>query len=298
MRNLILVCCCLTLAPGALAGCNKTADQSAGEAVGQVPGSPTGAAAAGGQTGQSETGGQGSSASAAAGGGTQLPEGWPASLPVYPNSEIVAAYSTGSGADQAFAVNLNTSATPEMVMAFYKEKALAAGFTQVNAVNDPERSFAHFTGEAWNFNVTCTASNGTTGVMLALGATGAEGGAKSGEGHSGWEDGEGGESTESNSGGQPESDIADILKQYPGGQIDNTVTRGAEHLMTQRTTDTADAVVKFYTDYFTGRGWVLEASIDSDAGMMRSFTGAAGQLTLNANPRDGGAFITLNYKEQ
>lgn len=298
MRNLILVCCGLTLGLGILAGCNKTAEQAAGQAVEKVAGAPDSSASAASQGGQADAAAQSGTTTAAAGGQVSMPSGWLESLPPYPDGKIIAAYSTGSAPDLAFMVKLSTPDSGEQVMAFYKDKALAAGFSQVNAVSGEEDSFARYTSKSWNFNVTCTTSKGTTEVMLALGAAGAEGGGKSAADGNDGQAGDGGESAMTGAGGQPEADLAKILMQYPQAQVDNSVDRGTQHLMTQRTADAPAAVIKFYSDYFTGKGWVLDASIDSDAGMMRSFKRGAGQLVLNTNPRDDGTFITLNYKEQ
>lgn len=287
MRNMILVCCCAVLALGALNGCNKLAEQTSDEAAESIA-----EAAMGGNADVEIDGDQvkiatedGGVQTIAAGSG-EFPEGWPASLPQYPGSKITAGSKNSQGEHVAYAISLSTGDGPGLVMAYYKEKALAAGFTLQSTISDGGRFADHYTSPEWNFNIGCTSEGNTTSVTLMLGT--------SGEGIST----EGGEPLSMHSGKLPAGFPVDVVQVYPGAEIDNAASRGQEHLLTMKTADAPEAVFKFYEGYLTGSGWNKAAAADSEGTSMRSFEGEPGEIVVNVQKRDDGAFITVIYNQK
>jgi len=306
MRNMILVVGWIVLALGALAGCNKSSEQASDETAQSIASAATagGAEVQGGAGQPAAAGGEGGS-TAVIGGNATLPQGWPGSLPQYPGSKIVAAYTTGEGQHQAYAVNLSTSDSLEQVLAFYEEKALAAGYNKLSSVSSTDRGAAHYSSGTWKFNVTCTAAEGNTGIMLALGTTDEEGegsaqpadGEGTESGASGWDD-NGGQATEAYIGALPEGFPVEVVKPYPGAEIDNAASRGKEHLLTMTTKDASADVIKFYESYFGGRGWTKKDTVDADNNSMRGFQQGSDEVVLTAALKDGGTFITLVYTQK
>jgi hypothetical protein len=295
MRNMILVGCWVVVALGALAGCNQSGDQTSDEAAQSIASAATaGGAEIAGQAGQAETGGGEVSSTAVVGGNATLPQGWPDSLPQYPESKIVTAFSNTEEGNHAFAVNLSTDDPVEQVMAFYDEQALAAGYNKLSEISGADKSVAHYSSGSWKFTVTCTAAGGHTGVMLALGTASEEevGSKTAGEG-------EGGTKTaDAYSGALPADFPADVLKPYPGAEIEHASSRGKEHLLTMTTTDARPKVTEFYEAQFNGPGWTLVNSVDADDSSMRNFQHFGDIVVLTAADKDGGTFITITFTQQ
>jgi len=289
---MILIVGCAGLVLGALAGCNKGGSQETDEVAQNI----SSAATAGGAevAGQAEAGGGESGSTAVVGGNATLPQGWPDSLPQYPGSKIVTSFSNTEEGNHAFAVNLSTDDPVEQVMAFYDEKALAAGYNKLSSLSGEGKSVAHYSSGSWKFTVTCTAAGGHTGVMLALGTGGEEeaGSAAAGEGEGS------AEAADAYTGALPPDFPADVLKPYPGAEIDHASSRGKEHLLTMTTGDARAKVTEFYEAQFNGPGWTLVNSVDADNSSMRNFQHFGDIVVLTAAEKDGGTFITITYTQQ
>lgn len=65
------------------------------------------------------------------GGGAKMPDGWPDYAPQYPGSKITAALSSPSGKT----ATMESTDSPDKVIAFYKEKLTGGGFKQTVAGN-------------------------------------------------------------------------------------------------------------------------------------------------------------------
>ena len=106
-----------------------------------------------------------------------IPAGWPAELPQYPGSEITAATSRNEAGELFVALMLKTGDSPDKVLKYYDEKALAAGFKQKEQLPLPagsgsvnyERDGASFSVEVSQFTNETTSHVSLIYKVKALG---------------------------------------------------------------------------------------------------------------------------------
>jgi hypothetical protein len=114
-----LVIAAVAMAALSLAACGKKEDS----------GKPTVSVTPGGYTVK------GADGSIVTGGGAALAARMPDFAPVYPGAEIKASSATTSGEDQVGSVTFTSTAQPQAVVDFYKQKATAAGFDTAAEAN-------------------------------------------------------------------------------------------------------------------------------------------------------------------
>jgi hypothetical protein len=97
-----------------------------------------------------------------------MPADWPASLPQYPGSEVEAVQTHKQGDGVMMMVNLKTTDTEDAVIAFYEDKATAAGFTEAGTFSIPEGGQTIYESADQTFVVVRTIEEGALRIALTL----------------------------------------------------------------------------------------------------------------------------------
>lgn len=100
-------------------------------------------------------------------GGTELPDGWPAEVPVAEGTIIFAQSSTIDGAS-TFSASVETSDSPEALYSAVRAAITEAGFEKVTEVTAQDGSFATFSGNGWDVLVTVGSSEAGATVIYAV----------------------------------------------------------------------------------------------------------------------------------
>jgi hypothetical protein len=142
------------------------AQQATGYTTGGPAGRPAGADPGSGQ-GQTQAGAGTTVVDIGNRAPAGMPEGWPETLPAYPEAAIKMSQNIGSGGTAALNVILETKAAPQDVLRFYDEKAKAAGFTNALQVNTKDGGGMYrYESDKQAFSVTAAA--GATGTTITL----------------------------------------------------------------------------------------------------------------------------------
>jgi hypothetical protein len=113
--------------------------------------------------------GEEGTAEVATGEHASLPAEWPAELPQYPGSTVEMSQRIDTPEGAQFSVTLKTSDSKEQVVAFYSEKAKAAGYKEVGSMSIEETSQQFYESDRHTFMVTCNAEEGATIATLMFG---------------------------------------------------------------------------------------------------------------------------------
>jgi hypothetical protein len=164
----ILIVLVLLLALAAVSGCPR-GQGSVAEKVKEQPGEPvvgkrgeTGAKTP--ETKSDATPGKPAEVPAAA-----MPAEWPADLPQYPGSTITAATSRSENGGVFVALMLKTNDSPDKVLKYYDEKALAAGLRQLKQLPLPAGGGSvTYESDAATFSVETSQITGETSTHVSL----------------------------------------------------------------------------------------------------------------------------------
>ncbi len=166
---------------GALAGCGggSDGDETSGEDTSK-PKTSTSGDDSGGMTIEGDDGSitvdeddgtvviEGDDGSATfSGSGTELPEGWPAAVPVVEGTLIYAATTTTDGQSTYSASVQSTSSAADLYSAV-RDALTGAGLQRVTETTASDGAFGMFSGQGWDVIVTVGESEGGAAVVYAV----------------------------------------------------------------------------------------------------------------------------------
>jgi len=153
----------LVVAMLGLVGCQQIAEQAAETAIEKSTGTKID------KNGDSITieGEGGEKASIGTG---ELPQGFPADVPVYEGAAVTGSFAQGSGAEQTYSVTLETSDDPATVNAWYLTELEAKGWTIDTQANNAENYVVTATNATQQVSVGVV-QGGDTGTTISLTVT-------------------------------------------------------------------------------------------------------------------------------
>ena len=76
---------------------------------------------------------------------------------------------------------------------------------------------------------------------------------------------------------------------YPGAEVDKAGLEQHPTYLTQKVNASTEAVIQFYSDYYTGRGWTKGPVLDRSDLYAVTFLGPDGRVTVSVRSPEGGS---------
>lgn len=300
------------------AGCNKLIEKAAEGATEKAIESASGGKvdvdlSEGGMTMSDEDG----SMQITSGDNARLPDGWPAQLPLYPGATLLSGAQSDDNGNTSMSVYFSTPDGSADVAKFYEDKALAAGYTRETSHEQDGMFIRNYAKGGQRLAVQAATEDGSTSGNLTLYGSGelseeaAGGGEEAGDGNAAGGEGQdgGGSEAADDSGGfnsvggddvaveeLPDGFPLKVLKPYPGGRITQAMVDGANSMLMQHTTDSAEKVYEFYNTHFTGRGWAQESEVKAGDMQMYTYASKGGSLNMTITSGSEGQGVNLVFE--
>jgi hypothetical protein len=203
------------------------------------------------------------------------PEGWPASLPLFPKAQYTGGSKTVQDNNVKLAVNLVTEADAETVVRFYADKAAAAEFELTAEDRGTQFITSNYQSPTHSLSVSVAAGDAPRTVALIL----------------------------LNSGGTPvappvvdyagqdklPAGFPEIVTVYPGATVVSATHMGGIATLSMRTTAAPDDVQQHYRERFQQAGYLPASSTASAETSTGEYHGPGGMVIVSCGPVPPGA---------
>jgi len=214
----------------------------------------------------------------------ELPEGWPAEIPMYPNSKIIFSQRSELEGEYVLHVVISTPDATTQVVEFLQTKAESAGFIREQATQaEGEGSVSYVKPDQRFFFAYATTPDGTEVSMQVLPNQG--------------EMPEHGTSTTMGTGALPEGFPEDFLPVYPGAEVLQATVTDNDALLTIGVGDSTEQVLQFYQEYWTSRGWQMSVEVAGTQRSAASFESDGNTINLSISHEDEQTTASMVYSK-